>query len=47
MPEIRFNITDKLNKRILEIANQLGIDKSEYLKSMIIDDLKKRLKYEK
>lgn len=43
MPEIRFNITEKLNKRILEIANELGIDKSEYIKSMIIDDLKSKL----
>jgi prolyl-tRNA editing enzyme YbaK/EbsC (Cys-tRNA(Pro) deacylase) len=40
MPEIRFTITDKLNERILEVAEELGVDKSEYIKSLILQDLR-------
>jgi len=42
MPEIRFTIPDKLNERILEAAEELGVDKSEYIKSLILKDLRER-----
>jgi len=40
MPEIRFTITDKLNDRILKVSQDLGVDKSEYIKSLILRDLR-------
>ena len=42
MPEIRFTITKKLNDLILEVAEGLGVDKSEYIKSLILTDLRKK-----
>jgi len=44
MPEIRFTITRKLNKLILEVSEGLGVDKSDYVKSLILHDLKDRIK---
>ena len=40
MPEIRFTITKKLNENILEISEGLGVDKSDYVKALILMDLK-------
>ncbi|MBI2207969.1 hypothetical protein HYU50_00575 [Candidatus Woesearchaeota archaeon] len=42
MPEIRFTVTKKLNDRILEIVNELGVDKSDYIKSLILKDLREK-----
>lgn len=42
MPEIRFTLTKKLNDLILEVAEGLGVDKSEYVKSLILTDLRKK-----
>ena len=42
MPEIRFGITKKLNDIIVEIADELGVDKSDYVKSLILTDLRKK-----
>ena len=42
MPEIRFTITDKLNEKILQVAEELGVDKSEYIKSLILKDLREK-----
>ena len=42
MPEIRFTITKKLNDIILEVSEGLGVDKSEYIKSLILNDLMKK-----
>ena len=42
MPEIRFTITKKLNELILEVSDSLGVDKSEYIKSLILTDLRKK-----
>ena len=44
MPEIRFTVTKKLNKLILEISGCLGVDKSDYVKSLILHDLKNKVK---
>ena len=44
MPEIRFTITKKLDELILEVSSSLGVDKSDYVKSLILDDLKGRIK---
>ena len=44
MPEMRFTITKKLNKLILEISEDLGVDKSDYVKSLILHDLKNRVR---
>ena len=41
MPEIRFTITKKLNENILEVSENLGVDKSDYVKSLILNDLRK------
>ena len=41
MAQINFSIKDELNKRVEEISNQLGLAKSDYIKSLIIEDLKK------
>ena len=44
MPEIRFGITKKLNDLLVEISNEMGVDKSDYIKSLILADLKNRVK---
>jgi len=44
MPEIRFTVTKKLNKLILEVSDSLGVDKSDYVRSLILHDLKDRVK---
>lgn len=41
MPEMRFTVTRKLNKLILEMSESLGVDKSDYVRSLILEDLKK------
>lgn len=40
--EIRFSITDRFNKMILSVCEKYGIDKAEYIKSLIIKDLRTR-----
>ncbi len=40
MPEMRFTITKKLNGLILKVSENLGVDKSDYVKSLILNDLK-------
>ena len=42
MPEIRFKITDKLDKIISEAAESIGADKADYVKSLILHDLRKK-----
>jgi hypothetical protein len=42
MPEIRFTIPEKLNDKILLVAEELGVDKSEYIKSLILKDLREK-----
>ena len=44
MPEMRFTITKKLNKLILEVSDGLGVDKSDYVKSLILHDLKDKVR---
>jgi|ETN01SMinimDraft_4_1059930.scaffolds.fasta_scaffold11550_2 hypothetical protein len=44
MPEMRFTVTKKLNKLILEVSEGLGVDKSDYVESLILYDLKKGIK---
>ena len=44
MPEIRFTVTKKLNEIILEVSDGLGVDKSDYVKSLILHDLKEKVK---
>jgi hypothetical protein len=44
MPEIRFTLTEKLDKLILKISDELGVPKSDYIKSLILTDLKKGIK---
>jgi len=43
MPEMRFTLTKKLNKLILEVSDSLGVDKSDYVRSLILEDLKKQM----
>jgi len=42
MPEIRFGITKRLNSIIVKVSEELGVDKSDYIKSLILNDLRKR-----
>lgn len=42
MPEMRFTVTKKLNKLILEVSESLGVDKSDYVRSLILHDLRNR-----
>ena len=42
MPEIRFTIPKKLNDLIIEVSESLGVDKSEYIKSLVLTDLRKK-----
>ena len=44
MPEMRFTVTKKLNKLILEVSESLGVDKSDYVRGLILEDLKNYLK---
>jgi len=44
MPEMRFTITKKLNKLILDVSDSLGVDKSDYVRSLILYDLKNNVK---
>jgi len=44
MPEIRFTVTNKLNDIILEVSDGLGVDKSDYIRSLILIDLRKKQK---
>ena len=43
MPEMRFTVTKKLNGLILEVSEGLGVDKSDYVKSLILHDLKSKV----
>ena len=42
MPEIRFGITKKLNDIIVEISEDMGVDKSDYIKNLILNDIRKK-----
>ena len=42
MPEIRFSIPKKLDDLIVEASESLGVDKSEYIKSLILNDLREK-----
>lgn len=41
MPEIRFKISPKLDDLISRIVMELGVDKSDYVKTLILNDLRK------
>ena len=41
-PEIRFTIPEKLDKIIQKVAEELGIDKSDYVRSLILKDLREK-----
>ena len=42
MPEIRFAVPKKLNDIILEVVDALGVDKSDYVKSLLLTDLREK-----
>ena len=41
MAQINFSLKDELNKKLEEISTKMGLAKSDYIKSLIIEDLKK------
>ena len=43
MPEIRFTVTKKLNKLILEVSESLGVDKSDYHENLRFSGCQKSL----
>ncbi len=40
MPEIRFNVKKELDDLIVSVSKGLGVDKAEYVKSLILNDLR-------
>jgi len=40
IPEIRFTITEKLDRLILKSSDELGVSKAEYIKSIVLRDLR-------
>ena len=42
MPEIRFSIPKKLDDNVTEASDSLGVDKSDYIRSLILVDLRKK-----
>ena len=42
MGEIKISVSEKTDKIIQEIVDSIGIKKTEYVKSLVIEDLKKR-----
>lgn len=41
-PEIRFTITEKLDDILKKISDELGVDKSDYVRSLILSDLRNK-----
>jgi len=41
IPEIRFTVTDKLDYLITRLSGELGVSKAEYIKSLVLRDLRK------
>lgn len=41
MSEIKISVSERMNKIIQELADDLGIKKSEFVKNVVIEDLKK------
>lgn len=41
MPEIRFTITKKTDDLLKELCEEYGIDKSDYVRSLIVSDLRR------
>jgi predicted DNA-binding protein len=41
MAQINFSIKDDLNKKLEDVSKRMGLAKSDYIKSLIIEDLKK------
>ena len=44
IPEIRFTVTDKLDRLISKVSDELGVGKSDYIRSLILRDLRKSIK---
>lgn len=44
--EIRLKISDRLDGIITEIADRLGVNKTDYIKSLILHDLRKNFEDE-
>jgi hypothetical protein len=47
MPEVRFTVTEKLDKLISKYSEGLGVSKADYIRSLLLQDLKKSVKDEK
>ena len=41
MGEIKIVVSDVMEKMIAELSDSIGIKKTEYVKGLVIDDLKK------
>ena len=46
MGEIKISVSEEMDKLIQKIADELGIKKTEFVKSLVIENLKE-YKYEK
>ncbi len=42
MPEIRFTVPKKLNDIVSQVGDHLGVDRSDYIRSLILADLRKK-----
>lgn len=43
MVEIKISVSEKMEKLLQKISDDLGIKKTEFIKNLIIENLKKRL----
>ncbi len=41
MPEVRFTVPKKLNDLIVKVSDELGVDKSDYIRGLVLVDLRK------
>ena len=41
MPEIRITVSEKLDKLIDELSDKIGIKKTEYCKTLILNEIRK------
>ena len=42
MPEIRVQVSEKMDKTVEDISENIGIPKTEFVKNLIVNELKMR-----
>ena len=44
MPEIRIAVRENFDKNVEEISKKLGLSKADYIRGLISEDLRRRIK---